>query len=105
MTDWWALALGPLGALVIALTAALYSARELRRVQAERVDRLEQMLANRRTECEQLRGQLQAEHANRLEDAKTTTRTLLDLNDRIHKTLDGLEALTRATGRTRPSPP
>ena len=100
--EWLQLAIGPAGALAIALTFAVLVGKELRRKHAAEVQRLERLLTERTTECATTRAELAAEHVARLEDAKATTRTLLDLNDRIHRTLDGLEALTRATGpRTR----
>ena len=101
--EWLQLAIGPAGALVIALTAAVLAGKELRRKHMAEVKRLEQLLAERTGECEQCRAQLQAEHAARLDDAKATTATLLSLNDRIHQTLDNLEALTRGTRP--PNPP
>jgi hypothetical protein len=91
------LALGPAGALVVALSFAVLAGRELRRKHQAEVLRLEALLTSRTAECAQTRDQLAAEHAARLEDAKATTTTLLALNDRIHKTLDSLEALTRGT--------
>lgn len=101
--EWLQLALGPLGALVIALGVGVGVARELRRKHAGEISRLETLLAERTRECAELRALLQTEHAARLEDAKATTGTLLALNDRIHRTLDNLEALTRGTRP--PTPP
>jgi len=103
--EWLQLVVGPAGALVLAVIFGAAAAKELRMKHAEQVETLRASLKYRHQELAELRAQLQAEHAARLDDAKATTQTLLELNDRIHRTLDGLEALTRVSGtrpRTRP---
>lgn len=104
--DWLQLVIGPVGALVLAIVYGAGAVKELRAKHAEQIQQLTDSREVRIKELAELRCQLQQEHAARLEDAKATTRTLLDLNDRIHRTLDTLETLTRSrtTGTTPPTP-
>lgn len=105
--DWLQLVIGPAGALVLAVLYGWGAVKELRAKHSEQIAQLLESRDLRIKELTECRTQLQNEHAARLQDARETTRTLLDLNDRIHRTLDGLEALTRIGTRTptRPSRP
>jgi len=93
--DWISLVLGPLGALVLSVTLLATLLRELRRKHQAELARLDSLLAERAREVSELSDRLTEEHAGRLADARETTRTLMDLNDRIHQTLERLETLTR----------
>ena len=101
--EWFQLVIGPAGALVLAVLFGAGAAKELRKKHAEQIETLRAALARRVEELCQVRAQLEAEHAARLLDAKATTKTLLDLNDRIHRTLDALDSLTRPSGTRTPT--
>ena len=103
--DWLQLVIGPAGALVLAVIFGAAAAKELRKRHDEELAALRASLLRREVDLTQARAQLEAEHAARLGDAKATTQTLLDLNDRIHQTLDTLETLTRMSGTRIPTPP
>ncbi len=96
MTEaWLQLVLGPLGALVLAVSIGVAALRELRRKHAQELQWLTDALRQREQENASLQEKLDTEHAARLKDAHDMTDTLLALNDRIHQTLDRLETLTR----------
>lgn len=83
----WELLLGSQGALVLAIALLGWL---LRRAQEAHRELLRDLHTTR--------AQLEAEHAGRLADAKATTTTLLEVTERIHRTLDNLERLqTRRT--------
>ena len=93
--DWLEVALGPVGALALAVPTAAYA---LRKVEA----RYESELATVRaalTKCEgeldDARSALAAETQARLADAKAASASLLAVYDRVHATLDGLEDFVR----------
>ena len=80
-------ALGPFGALALALAGLLWVVRQWR--------------ADVRT----LATKLEQEHQARLEDAKTATEAMLELNDRAHQTVAQLAEIAERLRRTASSLP
>lgn len=92
--------LGPSGALVLAVIALRHQTRAasreqetLRRRYEQEIDHLRQELDHEQREHQATGGALREEHRARLEDARRTTATLLQLTDRIHTTVDGIREL------------
>jgi Skp family chaperone for outer membrane proteins len=93
--DWVQQAIGPLGALAIAVPTAALALREVKqRYQAE-VDRLKEEHKAKCAELDATRKALADETAARLADAKASSAALLAVYDRVHATLDGLEDWVR----------
>jgi hypothetical protein len=80
-------ALGPVGALVLALAGLLWVVRQWR--------------ADVRT----LAAKLELEHKSRLEDARKNTQAMLELNDRTHATVAELAAIADRLQRASSRPP
>lgn len=85
-SEWLELVLGPLGALVLAVSASYVMAREIRKRHAKEVDWL-------RSRLEETDKELDAERTARVQDAKDAGRDLLELSDRFHVTLQHLDTV------------
>lgn len=93
--DWLSQAIGPVGALAIAVpTAALALRKVEQRYQAE-LDALRAQYVRCQSELEGARKALADETQARLADAKASSAALLAVYDRVHATLDGLEDWVR----------
>lgn len=77
-------------------------ASALQATQKEHAAALQAAAAAQQAERDRLLGKLEAEHAARLSDAQANTRTLLDLNEQVHATVDQLSELAeRLSSRPR----
>lgn len=68
-------------------------AAKVESLQKEHATALGAAQAAAQAERERLLAKLEAEHAARLSDAQANTRTLLDLNEQVHATVDQLSEL------------
>jgi hypothetical protein len=102
--EWVELAMGPMGALALAVPLAVVLLRRLDSRYADELVALRAENSSLRADVTESRKALEVEHGARLADAKESTKSLLGVYERVHETLDGLEALVKAD-RAKSEPP
>lgn len=93
--DFLEIALGPVGALALAVPTAAYALRKVENRYESELTLIKDSLARAETELEDARRCLAAETQARLADAKEASASLLAVYERVHATLDGLEDFVR----------
>jgi alkylation response protein AidB-like acyl-CoA dehydrogenase len=93
--EWLQLVLGPLGALALAVTAAVVMTRELGRRHSAEVQWLRDEIARLQVSVRETRAQLDAEQIARVRDAKSSNAAILEVSDRVHSTICRLEDLVQ----------
>ncbi len=102
--DWLTVASGPMGALALAVPLAAVLLRRLDSRYAEELAAARAEITALKIEIAAARKSLEDEASARLADSKENARAMLGIYERVHETLDGLEALVKAD-RSKSEPP